>query len=160
MARRPAIPNLRMSSPSAPGGDLANLLNGSSHTAADDAPTAAPGGVATGAFTVRTENQPAPPPAAVSTAPSAQFDHDAKLISSRPPVYPPMAKQSNIQGNVVVDANIDSRGNVVEAKAFSGPMFLRQAAVEAVRQWKYSPALAGGRAVPTQITVTINFHLN
>lgn len=159
-AHRKAIPNLKMISPSAPSGKLANLQDGSPIGAAVESPTVTPGGALPGTLSVRTENQPAPPPAPVSAAPSPRADREAKLISSTRPAYPPMAKASNIQGNVVVNAEINEKGIVVFAQAITGPMFLRQAAVESVKQWKYSPAQVDGKPVASQVTATLNFHLN
>jgi TonB family protein len=71
-----------------------------------------------------------------------------------------MAKTSNVQGNVVIAANINENGVVTSAKAVSGPIALRQAGVDAVMQWKYSPALTSGKPTPVQTTVTIEFRLN
>ena len=60
----------------------------------------------------------------------------------------------------MVLARIDASGNVVDVKAENGPMLLRQAALESVRRWKYSPALADGKPVSTQVVVTVDFKLN
>jgi protein TonB len=75
-------------------------------------------------------------------------------------VYPTFAKQSNVQGTVVVTARVDPKGNVVEANAVSGPPFLRQAATDAVRQWKYSPALIDGLPAGAVVTISLDFRLN
>ena len=71
-----------------------------------------------------------------------------------------MAKQSNVEGDVVISAEVDATGKVVEAKAESGPIFLRDAAVDAVRKWKYEPATLNGRQTTGQVTVKIKFRLN
>ena len=71
-----------------------------------------------------------------------------------------MAKQSNTQGTVVVSAEVDAKGNVTSVKAVSGPVTLRQAATDAVRQWKYSPALIDGKPASAQVTVDVQFRLN
>jgi protein TonB len=70
-----------------------------------------------------------------------------------------MAKQANVEGDVLVSAEIDAAGNVVQAKAVSGPMFLQQAAVDAVRQWKYEPATLDARPSSTHINIKIQFRL-
>jgi TonB family protein len=70
-----------------------------------------------------------------------------------------MAKTAHIEGTVVVSAEVDATGKVTVAKAVSGPMQLRQAAIEAVQQWKYEPALANGRPTATRVTANITFHL-
>jgi protein TonB len=70
-----------------------------------------------------------------------------------------MAKQSNVEGDVVILADIDATGKVVGAKAVSGPNYLREAAIDAVRNWKYEPATLNGRPTPGQVTVKIQFRL-
>jgi TonB family protein len=83
----------------------------------------------------------------------------AKLISSVPPVYPAMAKSQHVSGNVTVDALIDVTGRVSTMKVVSGPSLLQQAAMDALKQWKYQPAMLDGKAVPMHLSVTIQFHL-
>lgn len=83
----------------------------------------------------------------------------ALLISSSPPVYPSSARASRIQGDVVVDAQVDETGRVTNMKVISGPTILRQAALESLRSWKYEPARLQGRPVPAPIRVSIKFHL-
>ena len=75
------------------------------------------------------------------------------------PIYPPAARASRIQGMVVVEATIDARGNVVEARILRSRPFLDDAALDAVRQWKYTPVLLNGVPVPVIMTVTVNFQL-
>ena len=123
----------------------------------------------------RTSNPPAPPPPAfASAAPvistpataapapvaAAKTVRDPKLISSVRPAYPAAAKSSSIQGTVAVSASIDANGKVVAATALSGPMLLRQAAADAVKQWKYSPGLIDGKPAPSQVTVNVDFRIN
>jgi TonB family protein len=166
-SRRPVIPNLKMGSPSAPNQNLASQGEGTApiaeiaSTEAIGAPPAA--GLLTSAG--RTSNPPTPPPSAlpaiapapVSAAPKVQ---DPKLISSARLIYPPTAKQTNIQGAVIVSANVDVNGKVASAKALSGPLLLRGAAVDSVKQWKYSPGLVDGKPTPSQVTVSVDFKLN
>jgi periplasmic protein TonB len=83
----------------------------------------------------------------------------AKLISSVPPVYPAMAKAQHVSGNVTVDALIAANGRVTTTKVVSGPSLLQQAAMDALKQWKYQPAMLDGKAVPMHLRVTIQFHL-
>jgi protein TonB len=84
---------------------------------------------------------------------------DPEVISMARPTYPPSARQSNIQGTVTVSARLDENGNVLSAKAMSGPLMLRQAAADAVKQWKYSPRLVDGKPAPSQVTVGVEFKL-
>jgi TonB family protein len=163
-SRRPAIPNLKMSSPSAPERSSSKLGEGAAPMT-DIASTEAVGGTTPAGLLMsagRTPTAPAPPSSAPALASvvAAKTNRDPKLISSSRLVYPSAARQSNIQGNVTVTANIDEKGNVVSAKALSGPMLLRQAAVESVNQWKYSPALVDGKPTPSQVTLSVEFRLN
>ena len=75
------------------------------------------------------------------------------------PVYPALAKQTHIQGTVIVDAILDEHGNVIEMKVVSGPPLLIQAAMDAVRQWKYEPTYLNDEPVPVQLNVTVQFRL-
>jgi protein TonB len=83
----------------------------------------------------------------------------AKLISSVPPVYPTLAKTQHVSGNVQVDALIDANGRVTTMKVVSGPTLLQQAAMDALKQWKYQPATLDGKPVTMHLTVTIQFRL-
>jgi TonB family protein len=83
----------------------------------------------------------------------------AKLISSVQPAYPAMAKSQHVSGNVTIDALIDATGRVTTMKVVSGPSLLQQAAMDALKQWKYQPAMLDGKAVPMHLSVTIQFHL-
>ena len=81
----------------------------------------------------------------------------AQLVRSVPPVYPPIAKSQRISGNVTLDALIDPSGNVAELKVLSGPPLLHRAALDAVKQWKYSPAQLDGTPTSMHLTVTVQF---
>jgi len=81
-----------------------------------------------------------------------------RLVSSVQPVFPAMARNAGIEGDVVMDTTIDRAGNVTNVKIVSGPPMLRQAALDALRQWKYEPSQLNGEPVPVQVTVTIKFH--
>jgi periplasmic protein TonB len=82
------------------------------------------------------------------------------MISSTRPIYPSAARQSNVSGNVTVSATIDENGKVVSAKALSGPLLLQQAAVDSVKQWKYSPGSIDGKPAPSQVIVGVEFRIN
>ncbi len=81
----------------------------------------------------------------------------AHLLKSVPPVYPAFARSSHVEGDVALGAFIDANGNVTELKVLSGPPILRQAAMDAVRQWKYDPARLDGRPVPIHLGLTVRF---
>ena len=80
-----------------------------------------------------------------------------KLVSYHPPIYPMMAKESHVQGDVVVDTEIDKEGHVIHMKVVSGPMLLRQAALDALQSWRYEPSKLDGQPVAVQMLVTIQF---
>jgi protein TonB len=82
------------------------------------------------------------------------------LISSARAIYPSAAKQSAVQGSVTVAANVDATGKITGARALNGPMILREAAVDSVKQWKYSPALVDGKPAASLVTVNVEFKLN
>jgi protein TonB len=100
----------------------------------------------------------APPPAPLVRVKVGGDVHPPQLISSVMPVYPSMARSSGITGNVVVQASISPAGAVVSTKVISGPAVLRQAAVDALRRWKYHPAMLNGTPVSVDVTVTMSFH--
>jgi protein TonB len=82
-----------------------------------------------------------------------------KAISKPPPAYPPIAKAARAQGTVVVQITVDESGRVISASAISGNPLLQQAAVAAVRNWRFSPTMLSGQPVKVTGTVTVNFTL-
>ena len=85
---------------------------------------------------------------------------EPRLISRVDPIYPALARQTHMSGVVVIDAILDEHGDVVEMKVVSGPPLLIQAALDAVRRWKYEPTYLNDQPVPVQMNVTVNFTLN
>jgi len=75
------------------------------------------------------------------------------------PVYPQVAQEARVQGMVIVEGLIDEQGNVADVKVLRGVPLLNDAAVEAVRQWKYTPTLLNGVPVPVIMTMTVTFTL-
>jgi periplasmic protein TonB len=80
-------------------------------------------------------------------------------IADVPPVYPPQAIAARITGTVTIEAVIDPAGNVSSARVIEGVPMLDDAALAAVRQWKYTPTLVNGEAVAVVMTVTSRFAL-
>jgi protein TonB len=74
------------------------------------------------------------------------------------PEYPTLARETHIQGTVVVEAVIDEKGNVVQARAVSGHPLLIAAALKAVLQWKYDPTSLNGQPVSVELQVQVDFH--
>jgi TonB family protein len=83
----------------------------------------------------------------------------AKLLTRVPPVYPTLARNQHVSGDVLIDALIDPAGHVTTMKIISGPTLLHQAAMDALRQWKYQPATLDDKPVQMHLTVTVQFRL-
>ncbi len=81
----------------------------------------------------------------------------AVLISQTEPLYPVSARVARIQGIVVMEAVIGSDGHVRDVKVLRGPLLLRQAAMDAVKEWIYKPAMLNGQPVESLAQVQINF---
>jgi protein TonB len=75
------------------------------------------------------------------------------------PLYPDIARQARVQGIVILEAIIDPQGNVTNVRVLRSIPLLDQAAIDAVRKWKYEPTLLNGVPVPIVMTVTVNFSL-
>jgi TonB family protein len=73
------------------------------------------------------------------------------------PVYPPEAQQARVQGMVFIEITIDPAGKISSAVVTQSIPLLDQAALDAVRQWEYTPTVVDGKAVPVIMTVTANF---
>jgi TonB family protein len=83
-----------------------------------------------------------------------------KLISSTQPVYPDLAKNARIQGTVELATLIGPDGHVQQLKVVSGHPLLRQAALDAVKEWVYQPTLLNEKPVSVSTTVDIIFTLS
>ena len=81
-----------------------------------------------------------------------------RLLFGPAPVYPILAKQSRVQGIVVIEAIIDEHGNVVQEKVISGHPLLVEAALKAVSQRKYEATILDGQPTPVDLRVEITFH--
>jgi len=81
----------------------------------------------------------------------------ASIISQTKPVYPALARQARIQGNVVLHAIIDKDGDVAQLEVVSGHPLLVQSALDAVKQWRYKPTLLNGDPVEVDTTITVTF---
>ena len=75
------------------------------------------------------------------------------------PVYPAAAKSAGVAGVVIIEATIGANGKVIDTKVLRSVPALNDAALDAVRQWEYSPTLLNGVPVPVVMTVTVNFKL-
>ena len=73
------------------------------------------------------------------------------------PVYPAMAQSARIGGVVIIEATIGPDGKVIDTQILRSVPLLDQAALDAVRQWEYTPTLLNGLPAPVVVTVTVNF---
>src|ERR1700674_3454501 len=81
----------------------------------------------------------------------------ASIITQTRPDYPPLARQARIQGTVVLHAIIDKEGKVAQLEVISGHPLLVQAALDAVKQWRYKPTQLNGDPVEVDTTITVTF---
>lgn len=81
-----------------------------------------------------------------------------KIVDVKP-VYPPEAMASRPQGTVIIEATIGTDGTVQNAKVLRSIPLLDDAALAAVRQWRFTPTLVNGQPVPVVMTVAVNFRL-
>jgi periplasmic protein TonB len=84
----------------------------------------------------------------------------AKLTNKVQPMYPPLARQTRISGTVRLHAIIAKNGSVEQLEVISGHPLLVQAALDAVRQWKYQPTTLNGESVEVDTTIDVIFSLN
>ena len=85
---------------------------------------------------------------------------EANLVYDVAPKYPPEAGRERIEGTVVLMAVIGKDGNVRDVRVESGLPLLAQAAIDAVKQWRYRPYLLNGEPVEIDSQITINFNLS
>ena len=83
----------------------------------------------------------------------------ANVVYSPAPAYPPAAATARVQGQVTIQAEVDRDGSVASARVVSGPPLLRDAALDAVLQWRYRPRTAGGRPITAAATAMVEFEL-
>ena len=152
-AKKPALGAVRLAAPK---------VNGSGAKLPTDEPgitlngtESAPAGTL-GEFAASNSKQPVAP---VEPLPVGGDVRPAKLLSSVSPLYPQLAKSQHVSGDVKVDALIDTNGRVTTMKVVAGPTLLHQAAMDALRQWRYQAATLDGKPVPMHLTVTLQFRL-
>jgi protein TonB len=81
------------------------------------------------------------------------------LLQKTPPLYPPIAKAARVSGTVVLQAKISKTGAIEDLHVVSGPAMLQQAALDAVRTWRYRPYLLNNDPVEVETTVNVIFTL-
>jgi protein TonB len=118
-----------------------------------------PGGVVGGVVGGLPEAPPPPPPPAQPVRVGGNIRQPTKTKNVNP-VYPAIAQSARVQGVVIIEAVIGPDGKVQDARVIRSIPLLDQAALEAVRQWEFTPTLLNNQPVPVIMTVTVNFSLN
>ncbi|HEY6303081.1 MAG TPA: TonB family protein [Terriglobales bacterium] len=98
----------------------------------------------------------------VAVQPQLKVPADAmgrRIIHQVMPAYPELARQSGVQGTVVLDIVVSVEGAVTQVKFGSGPEALSQAAMDAVRWWRYEPYFVDGQPATVETTVAVDFRL-
>jgi len=85
---------------------------------------------------------------------------NARLLTRVEPIYPVQARREGKQGTTWLDAVIAADGTVRKVQIISGDDLLAQAAADAVRQWRFEPYRAAGRALEVETAIPIEFRLN
>jgi len=94
--------------------------------------------------------------------PIAPVSKPAQIVTSQlvfkvPPVYPEQAKIMDLHGDVVVSARVTKTGSVIDVQILTGEPILGIAAINAVKQWRYRPALRDGVAVDSRVEIIFRF---
>jgi protein TonB len=114
------------------------------------------GGVLGGMIAAAPPPPPPPPQERIRVGGQVQA---AKISNQVRPVYPQLARQARIQGTVRLEAVISKDGTIEELKLVSGHPLLVQAAMDAVKQWRYQPTMLNGVPVEVITTIDVNFTL-
>ena len=82
------------------------------------------------------------------------------LLNKSVPAYPAIAKAAGVEGTVVLQATISKTGTIENLRVVSGPAMLQQAALDAVRSWRYRPYLLNDAPVEVETTVNVVFRMD
>jgi protein TonB len=104
-------------------------------------------------------SMPAPPPPVANHVRVSRM-MEGNLIRRVDPAYPAMARLARVQGQVVLSAIINKEGKIDRMQVLSGHPMLVQAAVEAVKQWRYKPYVLNDEPVEVETQITVNFFLS
>ena len=133
-------------------GDPVPSTNGPANGVESGPPSAIEG---TGSRTIA----PPPPPEPVAPIRLHSGMKAPVKTTDAAPLYPPIARSAHIQGVVILEAVLDAQGRVESVRVLRSIPLLDQAAIDAVRHWRFTPALLNGEPVPVVMTVTVNFEL-
>jgi protein TonB len=119
-------------------------------------PGGIPGGVVGG---LPDAPPPPPPPPAAPVRVGGQIRQPTQLKKINP-VYPSIAQSARVQGVVILEATIGTNGRVKDVRVLRSIPLLDSAAIDAVRQWEYTPTMLNNVPVEVIMTVTVQFTLN
>jgi len=121
------------------------------------------GGVLGGIIGASSSAAPPPPPPPKEVVPTRITRGGdvqmASVINRVQPIYPILARQTHTQGTVRLNTVIDRDGRVIEVKYLSGPTMLMQAAMDAVKQWRFKPTTLNGTPVQVECVFEISFNM-
>jgi protein TonB len=119
-----------------------------------------PGGIGDGDISPRVQNaHPQVRPGKSGPVPVSSGVMAGMLVQKTVPSYPPIAKASGTQGTVVLTATISRNGIIENLHVVSGSQMLQQAALDAVKTWRYRPYLLNGEPVDVETTISVVFTL-
>jgi protein TonB len=104
------------------------------------------------------EAPPPPPPAAKPRRVGGDIQAPA-LVKRVEPNYPGVAVAGKVSGTVILEATVNETGAVTEVNVLRSIILLDQAAIKAVKQWRYQPLVLNGTPVPFILVVTLTFSL-
>ena len=90
---------------------------------------------------------------------ATRAEGESSVVTKVPPVYPPIAKQLKIQGNVELEAFVNTSGEVEKVSIVSGNPVLTKPAAEALKKWKFKPFVSDGQALGQLVPINISFKL-
>jgi protein TonB len=122
------------------------------------------GGVVGGAIGGIVTGAPPPPPPAPKPVPQGPVRVGGQikapqLVNRVNPAYPMAAQSAQVEGSVILEATVGKDGRVQTVRVVRGHALLEQAAITAVKQWRYEPLALNGEPVPFVLTVTLNFSI-
>lgn len=102
---------------------------------------------------------PQDPPQPSGPVRVADLPVSPRKIADARPVYPDIARAARVQGTVILEAVLDTNGHITQLRVLKSVPMLDHAALDAVRQWRYTPSRYGGHAVSVLMTITVRFTL-
>ena len=119
-----------------------------------------PHGVITVDFDTKDLAPPPPPPVPTEPVRIGGTIRQPLKVRNVDPVYPAIAQAARVQGTVILEATLSPDGRMMNARILRSVPLLDQAALDAVRQWEYTPTMLNGVPVPVIMTITVTFTLS